>query len=430
MKNLCKFCETVMEEGMKFCPECGAKYLYTDDNYYFSVSSPVAFCKKELLISERGTPFLSLMLKSVTARPIIACYVGCKCYGIAGEELDELKDYVYLDLDLNENDVFGDDVLIELPNKTTRDIKPYISKVVFEDREVFNVGVDEIFEIGEKQEQPDSYENALTEALESYIASSFCDNESYEIIERLSPEHPALYIPVALNPSGEIKTILQNWVTLNLRECQSGGLGYDYNNIANSYETVVDSLSDILENSIFPKEDIYNFDTSFFETKVLDGEYKSLFALAFHFCIFESIFQVYEESLEHTLCDTRNMKSSFFSDYPTNFADQNLEYALVPIAAGLASSMFLLASTVYSCAPLTNQHKNEIKNTLNNCLDFIQTLEDKLEIRKAKITSKTWLKMSTKVLEGQPSMLHPNTLRYTTISNAKNFFLEKLNGTV
>lgn len=92
--------------------------------------------------------------------------------------------------------------------------------------------------------------------------------------------------------------------------------------------------------------------------------------------------------------------------------------------------MFLLASTVYSCAPLTNQHKNEIKNTLNNCLDFIQTLEDKLEIRKAKITSKTWLKMSTKVLEGQPSMLHPNTLRYTTISNAKNFFLEKLNETV
>jgi hypothetical protein len=136
MKRNCLVCSSIIEDGMKFCNECGSKVHWSDEKSFGKDGNPIQIIDQIMMINSKKEAIVNFTFRSISPKEIIALYLSADCFGIAGEPLQSLNDYNYLDLNINLHDVFGTDYVINLPNPNTRKISPYISKVVFEDGEL------------------------------------------------------------------------------------------------------------------------------------------------------------------------------------------------------------------------------------------------------------------------------------------------------
>lgn len=76
---------------------------------------------------------------------INAVYISVSCIGADGNPVEGVKKYVYLDLKTRAGEFLGDDKLIPLPDKTTRQFTVALDKVVFSDGSVWQANVQNTF---------------------------------------------------------------------------------------------------------------------------------------------------------------------------------------------------------------------------------------------------------------------------------------------
>lgn len=134
--RICRNCNSTMEDGMMFCPECGVKYISFDEQIYASESCPVFIAEQNMFLDD-GRLQAVIILGNAGEKTISACAIRLKCLDAFGTELADTV-VKYNDLSAMSQTMFGDDKLIALVDEDTRDINVVVEMLVFEDGTKWN----------------------------------------------------------------------------------------------------------------------------------------------------------------------------------------------------------------------------------------------------------------------------------------------------
>lgn len=85
------------------------------------------------LDKERNEILFQGKFQNIGEKFIKAFYLKIDCFGIDKEPLEGLSQYEYLDLNIKENEIFGSDIAVYLPDNRTRSIKIQCKKIIFSD---------------------------------------------------------------------------------------------------------------------------------------------------------------------------------------------------------------------------------------------------------------------------------------------------------
>lgn len=99
---------------------------------------------------------LQLKFKNLGNEPISALYLSIEMFGVAGEPLGWVRDYVYLDLSVQQFITFGDRKAIDLTDARARNLNIYIDKVLYVNQSIWENTTRKALEPVEK---PDSIAN-------------------------------------------------------------------------------------------------------------------------------------------------------------------------------------------------------------------------------------------------------------------------------
>jgi hypothetical protein len=109
------------------------KELFKYNNRLWLSECPVILENAGLFISNNTNKVIALCkFRNITLEKIKAVYLVVTCYGIDGAILNTGIDFVYLDMSVSANGLFGDKTPITIPDHTTRRIDITVKKVIFE----------------------------------------------------------------------------------------------------------------------------------------------------------------------------------------------------------------------------------------------------------------------------------------------------------
>ena len=112
------------------------KSLYKLEPNLYTKDSPIIISAGVLLKDEKTDSVITqLKFQSVTKKRIIALKITIKPFDVSSNPLKEIVDYQYLDLNINNGDVFGNNKAIVMHDNATRIIKIEKIIVVFENEE-------------------------------------------------------------------------------------------------------------------------------------------------------------------------------------------------------------------------------------------------------------------------------------------------------
>ena len=98
-----------------------------------SCGCPLIINKYALTMDKQKNEVVAqIKFQNLDKRVIKAVYISIDCTGVDDEKLENLEEYVYLDLSVKSHDYFGGDVPVYLPNKKTREVKFACNKIIFE----------------------------------------------------------------------------------------------------------------------------------------------------------------------------------------------------------------------------------------------------------------------------------------------------------
>ena len=107
--------------------------LNKHENIMITHNCPLIISRYALTLDkERDAVIAQIKFQNLDLRVIKGVYIAIECTGIDNEQLELLKEYVYLDLNVGTHDFFGSDIPVYLPDKKTRYIRVKCNKIVFE----------------------------------------------------------------------------------------------------------------------------------------------------------------------------------------------------------------------------------------------------------------------------------------------------------
>jgi hypothetical protein len=110
------------------------KELYRINERLWSVDSPVLLESAGLFLNVNTNAVIALCkFRNITEKRLKAVYILLTCFTVDGAILHNDLDYIYLDLSVSSNEMFGEKTPISIPDKTTRKIDIAVIKVIFED---------------------------------------------------------------------------------------------------------------------------------------------------------------------------------------------------------------------------------------------------------------------------------------------------------
>jgi hypothetical protein len=110
------------------------KKLYKINERLWFEECPVLLESAGLFMNINTNAVIALCkFRNITEKRLKAVYLSLSCFGVDGAILHEDLDYVYLDLSVPSNEMFGEKTPIAIPDKTTRKIDIVVTKVIFED---------------------------------------------------------------------------------------------------------------------------------------------------------------------------------------------------------------------------------------------------------------------------------------------------------
>lgn len=127
--------------------------------------------------TQTGKTIAQLKFANICAKTVKAVFVAVNAFDIAGNKLNGVDEYQYLDLAAIRSDKFGQKNAILLPDNVTRKIDCFITKVIFADDSVWEAPADSIWEPLKERTLRKPFDDA---ELEKQFHIEYGENFKYE----------------------------------------------------------------------------------------------------------------------------------------------------------------------------------------------------------------------------------------------------------
>lgn len=148
---------------LKDCPVLLQSYALTKDNTNNSI-------------------FLQCKLENIADKSIKAMYIAVKCSDVSHQELANVDNFPYLDINVQPYTLFGDKTPVALPNNTTRNVRIIPLKVIFSDDTTWENTSERAYELAEYEQQPISSLGELADQYKRDLHKICTDSEKHNYL--------------------------------------------------------------------------------------------------------------------------------------------------------------------------------------------------------------------------------------------------------
>ena len=123
--------------------------------------------------------FLQCKFENIADKPIKAMNIAVKCSDVSHQELANVDNFPYLDINVQPYTLFGDKTPVALPNNTTRNVRIIPLKVIFSDDTTWENTSERAYELAEYEQQPISSLGELADQYKRDLHKICTDSERH-----------------------------------------------------------------------------------------------------------------------------------------------------------------------------------------------------------------------------------------------------------
>ena len=148
---------------LKDCPVLLQSYALTKDNTNNSI-------------------FLQCKFENVADKAIKAMNIAVKCSDVSHQELENVDNFPYLDINVQPYTLFANKTPVVLPNNTTRNVRIIPLKVIFSDDTTWENTSERAYELAEYEQQPISSLGELADQYKRDLHKICTDSEKHNYL--------------------------------------------------------------------------------------------------------------------------------------------------------------------------------------------------------------------------------------------------------
>ena len=126
--------------------------------------------------------FLQCKFENIADKPIKAMNIAIKCSDVSHQELANVDNFPYLDIDVQPYMLFADKTPVALPNNTTRNVRIIPLKVIFSDDTTWENTFERAYELAEYEQQPISSLGELADQYKRDLHKICTDSEKHNYL--------------------------------------------------------------------------------------------------------------------------------------------------------------------------------------------------------------------------------------------------------
>lgn len=126
--------------------------------------------------------FLQCKFENIADKPIKAMNIAIKCSDVSHQELENVDNFPYLDIDVQPYMLFADKTPVALPNNTTRNVRIIPLKVIFSDDTTWENTSEQAYELAEYEQQPISSLGELADQYKRDLHKICTDSEKHNYL--------------------------------------------------------------------------------------------------------------------------------------------------------------------------------------------------------------------------------------------------------
>lgn len=126
--------------------------------------------------------FLQCKFENIADNPIKAMNIAVKCSDVSHQELANVDNFPYLDINVQPYTLFGDKTPVALPDNTTRNVRIIPLKVIFSDDTVWENTSERAYELAEYEQQPISSLGELADQYKRDLHKICTDSEKHNYL--------------------------------------------------------------------------------------------------------------------------------------------------------------------------------------------------------------------------------------------------------
>lgn len=126
--------------------------------------------------------FLQCKFENIADKPIKAMNIAVKCSDVSHQELANVDNFPYLDIDVQPYMLFADKTPVALPNNTTRNVRIIPLKVIFSDDTTWENTSERAYELAEYEQQPISSLGELADQYKRDLHKICTDSEKHNYL--------------------------------------------------------------------------------------------------------------------------------------------------------------------------------------------------------------------------------------------------------
>ena len=126
--------------------------------------------------------FLQCKFENIADKPIKAMNIAVKCSDVSHQELANVDNFPYLDINVQPYTLFGDKTPVALPNNTTRNVRIIPLKVIFSDDTTWENTSEREYEFAEYEQQPISSLGELADQYKRDLHKICTDSEKHNYL--------------------------------------------------------------------------------------------------------------------------------------------------------------------------------------------------------------------------------------------------------
>ena len=126
--------------------------------------------------------FLQCKFENIADTAIKAMNIAVKCSDVSHQELANVDNFPYLDINVQPYTLFGDKTPVALPNNTTRNVRIIALKVIFSDDTTWENTSERAYELAEYEQQPISSLGELADQYKRDLHKICTDSEKHNYL--------------------------------------------------------------------------------------------------------------------------------------------------------------------------------------------------------------------------------------------------------
>ena len=126
--------------------------------------------------------FLQCKFENIADKPIKAMNIAVKCSDVSHQELANVDNFPYLDINVQPYTLFADKTPVALPDNTTRNVRIIPLKVIFSDDTTWENTSERAYELAEYEQQPISSLGELADQYKRDLHKICTDSEKHNYL--------------------------------------------------------------------------------------------------------------------------------------------------------------------------------------------------------------------------------------------------------